>query len=314
MKNKPYISTADTASAAVNKALAKLNKNRQPPKVNLPALARRDSRLMSCLSPAKPDHVFISSDFSSLEPSITAQFSKDPYYTYTTCTGVGKRPYIDEAGVLMIDDVYLMTASVMPNSKEKVLAVFRDPVNCDLWLTDKNQIKEGLLKKERKDAKPACLGFNYGMGPKRYVNQSFDAGNIVSLSEAKAMYRAYWNLYEGIGKLARALEIKLKKNGHIVNPFGYRMSTEPHKGYNAFIQSSASGVVDLLCLQFFPNCPWAEFLTLVHDEVVYSVPKDKVEETKRIQDETVKDLNKTLGFDIPMRLGFCVAKTFAEMK
>ena len=98
------------------------------------------------------------------------------------------------------------------------------------------------------------------------------------------------------------------------NPFGYRLSTEPHKGYNAFIQSSASGVVDVLCLKFFPACPWARFVTLVHDEVIYTTPKTKIEETKDLQDAAVKSLNNDLQFTIPMRLEYSVAETFAEIK
>lgn len=309
-----YIDLPITASPSVNTAVEKLNKKRTPPKVNLPALARRDGPLMSCIKPAREGDVFISSDFSSLEPSITAEYSKDEYYTHATCTGIGKRPYFDASGVLMIDDVYLMTASVMPNSKDKIRQVFSDPKNIDLWMIDKNQIKDGILKKERKNAKPACLGFNYGMGPRRFVTQSFDAGNIVTLSEAKAMYKAYWNLYKGIGRLTKLLEKKLEKNGHIVNPFGYRLTTNPHKGYNAFIQSSASGVVDLFCLHFFPNCPEATFVTLVHDEVIYTCAKEYVESCRIKQQASVDWLNDTLKFSVPMRLGFCEAASFKEIK
>lgn len=308
-----YIAAPDTLSPAVNKKLQQLNKKRTPPSVNLVALARRDEKMMSCWLP-DDDRYFISSDFSSLEPSITAEYSKDPYYTYATCTGIGQRPYIDEHGVLMIDDVYLMTASVMPNSRDRILEVFSDPAMIDLWMTDKDKIKGGILKKERKDAKPACLGFNYGMGPKRFVTQSFDAGNIVTLSQAKLMYKAYWDLYKGIGKLTAKLEKLLERDGHMANQFGYRLTTEPHKGYNAYIQSSASGVVDVLCLKFFPTCPWAEFITLVHDEVIYSIPKNKVDETKVLQDNAVKSLNNDLQFTIPMRLEYSVAETFAEIK
>ena len=41
-----YIAEPNTPSSAVNKALEKLNKNRQSPRVNLPAIARRDEPFM----------------------------------------------------------------------------------------------------------------------------------------------------------------------------------------------------------------------------------------------------------------------------
>lgn len=308
-----YIAEPNTPSKAVNKKLEQLNKKRSVPKVNLPALARRDERFMQCWLPPD-DHVFISSDFSSLEPSITAEFSKDPYYTYATCTGIGKKPYIDSKGVLMIDDMYLMYASQDPRLKDRVIEIFSQDKYCELWLTDKEQIKGKILKPERSDAKPACLGFGYNMGWKRFITQSFDAGKIVTAPESKGAHKAYWQLFADIKKLANKLEHLLKRDGFMINPFGYRLTTEPHKGYNAFIQSSASGVVDVLCLKFFPTCPWAEFITLVHDEIIYSIPKDKIAETKVLQDGAVKSLNKDLGFTIPMRLDFTVAESFKEIK
>lgn len=309
-----YIAEPNTPSHTVNTLLEKLNAKRQPPKVNLPALARRDERLMECIEPATADHVFVSSDFTALEPSITSHFSKDEYYTYASYTGVGKKPYIDNKGILRIDDVYLMFASVDPRFKDEVKAFFSKPENCQLWLDDKDLIKEKLLKTPRKKAKPAVLGFGYAMGPDRFVTQSFDAGDIVTSKEAKGAYKAYWQLFKDIAKLSKALELLTKQQGFITNPFGYRLTTEPHKGYNAMIQSSASGVVDVLTLKFFAMCPWAVFVTLVHDEVIYTIPKDKIEATKKIQDQAVADLNKDLKFDVPMRLGYVVANNFAEIK
>lgn len=301
-------------STTIEKARAKLLKEQRPARVNFPALARRDGRLMECLQPARPGDVFISSDFTALEPSISSQYSKDEYYSYASYHGVGKRPYIDENEILRIDDVYLMFASVDPRFKAKVLDFFSKPSNCDLWLENKDSIKENLLKTPRKKAKPAVLGFGYGMGWKRFITQSFDSGDIVTPAEAKGAHKAYWQLFSGIARFSKTLEVLTKKQGFIENPFGYRLTTDPHKGYNAFVQSSASGVVDLLCLHFFPNCPEATFVGLVHDEVVYTCAKENAETCRYKQEQSVKWLNETLQFDIPMRLGFQVAPTFAEIK
>ncbi|GAH14814.1 unnamed protein product, partial [marine sediment metagenome] len=51
----------------------------------------------------------VASDFTSLEPCLTAHFTNDPFVKYAVSEGIGKVPYIHESGVLMIDDVYLMT-------------------------------------------------------------------------------------------------------------------------------------------------------------------------------------------------------------
>ena len=80
-------------SPALTSALAALEKKRQVPRVNLPALARRDTPFMATWV-ADPGHSFVSCDFSSLEPSISAHFSQDYFYKYSTYDGVGKRNWI----------------------------------------------------------------------------------------------------------------------------------------------------------------------------------------------------------------------------
>ena len=301
-------------SAAVRAALAKLEKNKDNAKVNLPAIARRDEKFMKCWKPL-PGYVFVSSDFTSLEPSITAEYSKDFYYRYATYEGVGKKPYYNDLGILMIDDIYLMVASQLPNSATDIRMYFSKPENALQWVKDSEVCKNHpLIKKHRKFAKPACLGFGYGMGPRKFVKSSYDAGITVSLDDAKKMYKAYWNLFADLRQFSKKLSQLLERDKYLINAFGYRLTTESHKAYNAFIQSSASGVLDLLILKFFSVCTDALFVAPIHDEVIYQIPIDKVEEAKRIQDECVKSLNEDLGFDVPMRLGFVVGESFADIK
>ena len=251
----------------------------------------------------------------SLEPSITAHFSKDPHYRYATYDGIGKKPFINEHGVLMIDDVYLMTASQFPGMKESVLEFFSDPANCELWVRDADACKaHKALKTPRKNAKPACLGLGYGMGPKKFVNQCYDIGIPMDLATAKEMYRAYWKLFNGIKGLTNTLEAAFKQKGFFINPFGYRLTTEPHKAFNAVIQSSASGVVDLITLEFFKRMPDALFICLVHDEYIYEISQNRVEEARKIKDECVAWLNEQLKWEVPMRLDFTIANNFAEIK
>ena len=304
----------DTPSPALNKLLAKLAKDKAVPKVNLPALARRDVGFMECWE-ADPGKVFVSSDFTSLEPSLTAHFSKDINYNYATFAGIGKEPYINEHGVLMIDDIYLMVASQMPGLKEPVIEFFSDPINCAKWVEDSDACKNHkLIKGPRKKAKPACLGFNYGMRAKRFVKQCYDAGIPMDIGKANLMYQAYWNLFPGIRNLTKSLEVICKKQGVIVNPFGYRLTPEPHKSYNAFIQSSASGVVDVMVMKFFEQLPEAEFVVLVHDEFIYQIEDKHLKKAREVTDRCIESLNNDLGWDVPMRIDFTVARNFAEIK
>lgn len=302
------------ASVALKQSWQKHCEKKKVPAVNLPALARRDAPFMSTWA-ADPGYHFVSCDFTSLEPCITAHFSNDPYYMYAVYTGVGKRPYINDAGVLMIDDIYLMTASVMPGVSDTIIAFFRNSDNCDAWLKDSESIKgHKLIKPIRSKAKTACLGFGYGMGPKKFVKQAYESGLNVSLQDARGMFAAYWELFARVRDLSKKLEALVKKNGFFINPMGYRMTPEPHKAFNAFIQSTASGVLDLLCLEFFAACPEARFVAMVHDEVIFQIPSAMLDGALKIKNECVVKLNKTLGWSVDMRLGWQPARTFAEVK
>ena len=208
-----------------------------------------------------------------------------------------------------------MTASKMPGLSDTVIAFFRDPANCAQWVKDKDCITgHKLIKPIRSRAKPACLGFNYGMGPRKFVKQAYDAGMEVEFSQAKQMFKAYWDLFAKVKVLSQKLEAIITKAGYVTNPFGYRLTPEPRKGYNAFIQSSASGVVDLLIMLFFPKVPYARLVAIVHDEIIFTIPKDKIDECRKYKEEAVIELNEILNWSVPMRLNFVVGQTFAEIK
>jgi DNA polymerase I-like protein with 3'-5' exonuclease and polymerase domains len=52
----------------------------------------------------------------------------------------------------------------------------------------------------------------------------------------------------------------------------------------------------------------------VHDEIIFTVPKDRVEECRLLKEEAVVELNELLGWSIPMRLSWTVASNFSEVK
>ncbi len=302
-------------SKFIEKTRARLEKNLDIPRVNLPALARRDQIFMSCFE-SDPGWSFVSQDFTSLEPTVTAHFSQDYHFKYACYDGIGKLPWVHpDTGTLMIDDIYLMTASRLPNTSATVLAYFSNHSNCLQWLQNSEVCKSHPdIKAARKYAKPACLGFNYGMGPRRFVNQSYDAGMYVTYEDAKLMYAAYWDLFKGVKQLIDKLGKVIEKNSSIINPFGYRLTTEPHKGYNAYIQSSASGVLDVYNLKFFSQAPYVKFVAIIHDETIFMCPDDRLEDARALSALCVKSLNHDLNFSVPMRLGFTIGKTFADIK
>jgi DNA polymerase I-like protein with 3'-5' exonuclease and polymerase domains len=303
-------------SPALAAMYTKLTKERKIPAVNLLALARRDETFMRVWQP-DPGRIFVSCDFSSLEPSITAHFSGDPYYRYATFDGIGKLPHFDHNDVLMIDDIYLMTASVMPGVGVTICAFFRDMDNCKLWLSNREAITgHKIIKPIRAKAKTACLGFGYSMGAPKFARQAYEAGMLVTLSEARGMHKAYWDLFREVKVFSKKLSALVNKNGSIVNPMGYRLTPEPHKAFNAYIQSTASGVLDLFCLDFFDRCKDARLIANIHDESVFDIPntQESIADCRKAHMESVQQVNDILQWTISMRMSFQLASSFAEMK
>ena len=264
--------------------------------------------------------VFVSQDVVSLEPSITAEMSGDPMYIYATQKGIGQKPYYSKTGVLMIDDIYLMSASQFPVTREPLQEYFnyhktdKGLTFADQWVQDSEPCKDHCKKEIRNFAKVGCLGIGYGMGARKFRKTAQDAGKILSYAESKATITAYWDLFEGLKALRDSLSWEVKRKGYLVNPFGYRLTPEPHKALNAYIQSGASGILDIYLLKMCAACPWVLFEALIHDEVVWQVPLNRMDEFNEISARCIKSLNDDLGWETPIRFGNKIAPTFKEIK
>lgn len=258
----------------------------------------------------------VSIDLSAGEPTVTAEFSKDPNYLYATFDGVGKSPFWKN-GVLMIDDIYLQTASVSPIGRKQIEEAWRDNYDglcfTDAWLRDPEIIKKR-LKKLRDIHKMLALALGYGMGPRKMVKQCYEKGFDLDFKTAQLFYRAYWDLYKEIRKFSDMLQNRLKKNGYIVNPFGYRLTPEPVKAYNYFIQSSVSGILHVFQWKLFHVAPYALLKTVIHDEVVADCPVERIEDFRKARDLATESLNKDLKWSVKVRTGFVGGSNWYEAK
>lgn len=283
-------------------------------RLNPQGLARRDI-LVKYILP-RPGHKTISIDLSAGEPTVTAAFSKDQNYLYATFDGVGKAPFWKN-GVLMIDDIYLQTASVSPLGRGRIEEAWRDSFDglsfADAWLKDPEIVKKR-LKKLREIHKMLALALGYGMGPKKMVKQCYEKGFDLDFQTAKDFYRAYWELYSGIRSFADLLGRKVTAHGFIVNPFGYRLTPEPHKAYNYFVQSSVSGIMHVFNWKLFAIAKYAKFITVIHDEVLVDVPDNLIPLFKEHKDAATESLNKDLKWDVKVRTGFAVGSNWLEAK
>lgn len=284
---------------------------------NLLALNRKEPLLMRTMV-ADPGYTFVSVDLSAGEPTVTAHFSKDPNYYDATFGMVNKAPYWKD-GVLKIDDLYLSVMSVSPIGRERLQQVFQEGINgvqfVEQWQMDAEVVK-AYLKKERQIHKILALGLAYGLSsPKSMVEHALKAGYTLTPKEAKAFHDAYWQLFSGVKRLSDRLIVKWRKEGHIVNAFGYRsLPDADYKVLNAFIQSSVSGLMNMLCMKFFAAAPFCKFVGIVHDEVLFQCPDDRLVEARKIMDAAVESVNQELNWSVKVRTGWAPGKNLYEAK
>lgn len=127
--------------------------------LNSQGLSRKDSGLMNCILP-EPGNTVVSVDLSAGEPSVTSHFTQDENYRYACFDGIGKSPQI-RGGVLFIDDLYLMVASISPIGQKVIEGAYKSVAWAAgdfkaQWAADPEVVKKE-LKSTRQFHKMACL-------------------------------------------------------------------------------------------------------------------------------------------------------------
>lgn len=284
-------------------------------RLNVQGLARRDPGLMRSII-TDPGFTTVSIDLSAGEPTCTTHYSQDRNYKMACFDMVGKAPYY-ENGILQIDDIYMQVASVSPIGRKDIEDLWNRDWNgrtfAQQWVEDSEVIKKA-YKDGRAFHKILALGLGYGMGGAKMVSSAYEKGYTLDLATAKQFHGAYWSLYKDVKKFAETLSKMRKKNGSIVNEFGYRGVCEPHKAFNFYIQSSVSGIMHVFGRYLMENAKYSQYVTCIHDELLVAVPIDRLDEFKKDKDLATKQLNETLEWSVDIRTGFVSGLSWFEAK
>lgn len=277
-------------------------------RLNIQALGRKEEGLMRQLIP-NPGRIFVSIDLSAGEPTVVSHYSQDKNFISANFGMVGKEPYYDEKGVLQIDDMYLMGASVSPTGRAKMRQAFCKMYDgltfAQQWVKDPEVIKQD-LKTLRAFHKIIILALMYGLKPAGMVNLASDNGYVLSFKDAKMFHKTFWDfLFPGVRDLSERLQAQLKMKGALINAFGYRMQPERESlSLNYMIQSSVSGVMKVFETKLFWAAKYAEYVTTIHDETIAEIPVDKLDEFREDVKAATDSLNKDLGWTVKIRTGF----------
>ncbi|MFJ8699428.1 DNA polymerase [Streptomyces ardesiacus] len=204
---------------------------------------------------AEEGHVTVSVDFGNMELRVMAAASQDPIML--------KAFYADE-------DLHNLTA----------IAAF-------------GPMEPGQTKHPKRSAgKGTNFAIGFG-GTWRAVTDGFG----VPEEDAKRAVDAFWETYVGVAKFAEHLKAEARRTGHIFTATGRRLPVDRRRLYSAlnyYIQSTARDITAraILNLHAAGFTPWMRLP--VHDELVFSFPKERAaeltEKAARIMEFTFKGL------------------------
>lgn len=275
-------------------------------RLNAQATARSEKLLLSTVIPPA-GNVFYSRDLAAGEPTVICHYSGDRNYYDAAFAFKGRAPEY-RGDLLKIDDIYLTGMSFSPMHKRLMRELFNTKFSqntfAEQWLADKEVIL-GQVKKPRKLSKIMVLGLGYSMGPRKMVKQAYDAGYTVTLAEAKEFFNAYWTWAADVKRFGDRMSTLYTKQGYLVNQFGYRLTPDKdYKALNYMIQSSVSGLMNVLIPQILEECPHEKFVGIIHDELLSYGPKSLIEESRNGTVRAQARLNAALKWNVPMQVGF----------
>ncbi len=229
---------------------------RNPALQTLPRTSDPDAKsVRQCVIPRGDDEVLIASDYSSIELRLMASFSGDK-----------------ELQAAFHDT----DASGADFFTEATREVYGDPT-----LTKDSPLRNAV--------KTTFYASGYGAGVEK---MAMTAG--ISVDEMRGVAAQVFRKYSGIKKLMKACERAAKENNDwISTPAGRRIWIDPERGYaamNGLVQGAAADIFKKAVVNMAQAGLSEMMVCVIHDEVLFSVPKDLVEDVRPIIRECMTDM------------------------
>lgn len=261
---------------------------------------------MECWIP-RPGHVWVNSDFASLEQVVLAELSEDP--TLFKLYGPDAKP----------NDVYLFNAAHMYGLADEVRKHYNpdDPTEAMLRSAKKK------CKKQRSISKIITLASSYGAGTGKLLETMQMAGVRTSWDEVEKMRDSYWQLYEGIKRYGARLERQWNSNGGwVYNGLGRPMPVAPKLTkdlMNRVVQSTGHDIlmVYVYYLSLIRRQHELQFTYIIpdfHDQVIVECKEEDIAKTTWAFEEAYRLLNEELCGTIKMKGDIEVCRNLWEAK
>jgi DNA polymerase I len=209
---------------------------------------------------------------------------------------------------------------------EGMLAAFR--AGEDIHTTTARAIygvgPEAVTNNMRRHAKAINFGLIYGMSVFGLTRTT-----ELTLAEAETFVKAYFEKFPGIKKYLDSIRKQAAKQGYVETLLGRRRyfpalqskvnvqikNREEREAINAPVQGTAADIMKIAMLKIPPALKAAglkaKMLLQVHDELVFESPKDEVQETARIVQETMEN---AYPLSIPLSTEARYGPNWGEMK
>jgi DNA polymerase I len=270
------IHTDYNQTVAVTGRLSSSNPNLQ----NIPIRTAFSRRIRAGFLP-ESGWSLVSADYSQIELRILAHLSQEPELVKAYNRG---------------DDVHTRTAQILLE-------------------------KEEISSEERRLAKIINYGVIYGMGAQKF---SRDIG--VSVAEAKKFIDAFNHRYSQIFSYMQSVEAEVEQNGFVTTLTGRRRYFRDikhlsghHKAgalrsaVNAPIQGTSADIIKIAMIRMHELLQnyQSRLLLQVHDELVFEIPPDELEELLALIQHTMES---AMSLSVPLVVDVHVGKNWMEAK
>ncbi|NLY72480.1 MAG: DNA polymerase I [Tissierellia bacterium] len=283
---RKVISSDEKIHTSLNQTVAVTGRlsSTEPNLQNIPIRYEEGRRIRKIFVPRDSDHLLLSADYSQIELRVLAHFSEDPVML---------------EGYEKDSDIHKVTASM----------VFDTPL-------------EEVTSDQRREAKAVNFGIIYGMSDfglaenidipieaaKDYIEKYF-----AKYPKIKAYLDSQVNFAQDqgyvktlLGRIREIPDIK-SSNFHLRN-FARRTAM------NTPIQGSAADIIKMAMIEVYKEINKrglkSKMILQVHDELIFDVKKDELEEMKKLVEDKMTGIVK---LKVPLRVGMSVGESWYEL-
>lgn len=258
-------------TVAATGRLSSINPNLQ----NIPVRTKRGRQVRKAFIPRDENYVLLAADYSQIELRIIAALSKEAHMMEAFKSG---------------EDIHASTAAKIFQVKP-----------------------EEVTREQRSNAKTVNFGIIYGVSAFGLTQQT-----DLSRSEASKLIKAYYQTYPQLSDYIEDQKEFARENGYVQTIMGRRRylkdinaknhvvrSAAERNAVNAPIQGSAADIIKLAMINIYKKLEEGNYkskmLLQVHDELVFDIHKDELDEMKAIikhEMETAYTLEVPLDVEI----------------